>query len=374
MKRYKELYITEILICIIYVLLKFVIVNRYLFLNSYFDAIYFFIIFIYFYFKYGIARDKNYYTKISVRYIIIFLLSYVLIIYGAGLFFGFVNSIYDNSLKGILINTLPVIVSIIFRELVRFIVCYNSKKNIKPIIFLTIIYICFDLFNGVFTSSISSFYNLFQFMCLTVLPSVAKHMLLSYISYKINFIPALVYSLPMEVVPFILPFYPDLGNYLTAVIAILLPFLIYIFLKKMFSYEEKEMAPLNRLLIKVLSMILTMFLIFIVALISGIFKYKMIAIGSDSMNPIYYRGDAIIYEKNTDIKKGDILVFEYNNSIITHRVINIIEEDGTKYFQTKGDNNDNPDLNLTPAEDVLGKVRFIVKYIGFPTIWFSERS
>ncbi len=211
-------------------------------------------------------------------------------------------------------------------------------------------------------------------MCLTVLPSVAKHMLLSYISYKINFIPALVYSLPMEVVPFILPFYPDLGNYLTAVIAILLPFLIYIFLKKMFSYEEKEMAPLNRLLIKVLSMILTMFLIFIVALISGIFKYKMIAIGSDSMNPIYYRGDAIIYEKDTDIKKGDILVFEYNNSIITHRVINIIEEDGTKYFQTKGDNNDNPDLNLTPAEDVLGKVRFIVKYIGFPTIWFSERS
>ena len=145
-------------------------------------------------------------------------------------------------------------------------------------------------------------------------------------------------------------------------------------MKKMFSYEEKEMAPLNRLLIKVLSMILTMFLIFIVALISGIFKYKMIAIGSDSMNPIYYRGDAIIYEKDTDIKKGDILVFEYNNSIITHRVINIIEEDGTKYFQTKGDNNDNPDLNLTSAEDVLGKVRFIVKYIGFPTIWFSERS
>ncbi len=79
MKRYKELYITEILICIIYVLLKFVIVNCYLFLNSYFDAIYFFIIFIYFYFKYEIARDKNYYTKISVRYIIIFLLSYVLI-------------------------------------------------------------------------------------------------------------------------------------------------------------------------------------------------------------------------------------------------------------------------------------------------------
>ena len=72
------------------------------------------------------------------------------------------------------------------------------------------------------------------------------------------------------------------------------------------------MAPLNLLLIKVLSMVLTMFLIFVVALISGVFKYKMIAIGSDSMNPIYYRGDAIIYEKDTDIQKGDILVFEYD--------------------------------------------------------------
>ena len=373
MEKYKNLYITEVLILLIYIVLKLLCMNQPFFLQ-YFDAIYFCLIFIYFYFKYGIARDKNYYTKISVRYIIIFLLLYVLIIYGLGLFMGFTKSIYDNSLALILKNALPITILVIFRELTRFIVAYNSKKNMKPIILLTIIYILFDFFNGFVSSSFNSFYNIFQFVCLTILPSISKHMLLSYLTYKINCFPSLIYSLPMEVLIYVLPFFPNLGDYLTAVISLFLPFCIYLFIKKLLSYDEKEVLKIHGLFIKVFMIITITFLIIIIILVSGIFKYKMIAIASDSMNPIYYRGDAIIYEKVSidELQKNDILVFEYNNSVVTHRIINIIEENGQKYFQTKGDNNSKADLNLVSMDDVLGKVKYIVKYIGFPTVWFNE--
>ena len=373
MEKYKNLYITEVLILLIYIVLKLLCINQPFFLQ-YFDAIYFCLIFIYFYFKYGIARDKNYYTKISVRYIIIFLLLYVLIIYGLVLFMGFTKTIYDNSLVGILKNALPITILVIFRELTRFIVAYNSKKNMKPIILLTIIYILFDCFSGFVSSSFNSFYNIFQLVCLTILPSISKHMLLSYLTYKINCFPSLVYSLPMEVLIYVLPFFPNLGDYLTAVISLFLPFCIYLFIKKLLSYDEKEVLKIHGLFIKIFMIITITFLIIIIILVSGIFKYKMIAIASDSMNPIYYRGDAIIYEKVSldELQKNDILVFEYNNSVVTHRIINIIEENGQKYFQTKGDNNSKADLNLVSMNDVLGKVKYIVKYIGFPTVWFNE--
>lgn len=374
MEKNKNLYITEVLILLIYIVLKLLCMNQPFFLQ-YFDAIYFCLIFIYFYFKYGIARDKNYYTKISVRYVIIFLLLYVLIIYGLGLFMGFTKTIYDNSLVGILKNALPITILVIFRELTRFIVAYNSKKNMKPIILLTIIYILFDFFNGFVSSSFNSFYNIFQFVCLIILPSISKHMLLSYLTYKINYFPSLIYSLPMEVLIYVLPFFPNLGDYLTAVTLLFLPFCIYLFIKKLLSYDEKEVLKIHGLFIKIFMIITITFLIIIIILVSGIFKYKMIAIASDSMNPVYYRGDAIIYEKVSidELQKNDILVFEYNNSVVTHRIINIIEEDGQKYFQTKGDNNEQADMNLVSIEDVLGKVKYIVKYIGFPTVWFNEK-
>ena len=105
-----------------------------------------------------------------------------------------------------------------------------------------------------------------------------------------------------------------------------------------------------------------------------IFTYKMIAIGSDSMNPVYYRGDAVIYKEVqiNKIKEKDILVFKYNGTIITHRVKNIIQKDNKIFFQTKGDNNKTVDSVLIESDDVLGTVQYIVKYIGYPTIWMQE--
>ena len=76
-KKYKDLYIIEILILVVYLFGKFLIINNYFFLLFYFYLIFYLLLFVFLYFKYGIARDNNYLTKISVRYVIISLLSYI---------------------------------------------------------------------------------------------------------------------------------------------------------------------------------------------------------------------------------------------------------------------------------------------------------
>lgn len=374
-KKYRDLYITEVFIIVLYLMLKILVMNHYFFLLQYFDLIFYLFLFIYFYFKYGIPREKNYLTRISVRYIIIALLAYVLVIYGLGLFTGFTKSIYNYSFMGIIKNIFPIVVAVFFKEIIRYIVAYNSKKDVKPIIFLTVIYIIFDILNGSFGISFTSFYQVFHFVCLTVLPSLAKQALISYITYNVNLIPSFIYALTFEVAPFILPIYPDLGDYLNAVISLLLPFIVFMTIKKMVNYNEKTVIKVRGYFVKLMVIPVTLFLCVIILLVSGLFNYKMIAIGSDSMNPTYYRGDAVIYEKvkPDDINRGDILVFEYNHSVVTHRVINITEENGYLLFQTKGDNNEQADLELTGEEAVLGKVKYIVKYVGYPTIWINEK-
>ena len=43
------------------------------------------------------------------------------------------------------------------------------------------------------------------------------------------------------------------------------------------------------------------------------------------------------------------------------------------FFFIIGDNNETVDANLVDEENVLGTVKYIVKYIGYPTVWLNER-
>ena len=114
----------------------------------------------------------------------------------------------------------------------------------------------------------------------------------------------------------------------------------------------------------------------IILLVSGIFKYQIVAIASNSMKPIYEKGDAVIIEKKNPnkIKEQDILVFKKNNTYITHRVIEIIKNENNYNFITKGDNNKELDKYKVPENEVIGTVKYIIKYLGFPTIWLNEQK
>lgn len=88
---------------------------------------------------------------------------------------------------------------------------------------------------------------------------------------------------------------------------------------------------------------------------------------TDSMAPEIMSGDIIICQQTDpeSIVVGDDISFfdpaGNGTSIVTHRVIEIVEEDGQKYFRTKGINNNTEDRVLVPMDKLVGKyidVRF----------------
>ena len=84
---------------------------------------------------------------------------------------------------------------------------------------------------------------------------------------------------------------------------------------------------------------------------------------SDSMDPDIKEGD-LIFTKHTnpeDIRVGDVISFYAEEddfaTIWTHQVIEVIDENGTLKFRTKGTNkyNTTPDSKLRTADKVIGK-------------------
>jgi len=91
--------------------------------------------------------------------------------------------------------------------------------------------------------------------------------------------------------------------------------------------------------------------------VPNIFGYKPFIVLSGSMETEIKVGDLII-TKMTDpktLEKDDVIAFrDHENTVTTHRIIDIIDKDGKKYFVTKGDNNDSQDENLVEYTDVEG--------------------
>lgn len=93
---------------------------------------------------------------------------------------------------------------------------------------------------------------------------------------------------------------------------------------------------------------------------------------SESMVPTMLVGDAIIMQKvhTEDIKIGDIIAFypkDGAKTSVSHRVIEIYNDNGKLSFQTKGDNVEHKDPFIVDSKNVIGKAVFKIPYIGYLT-------
>ena len=100
-----------------------------------------------------------------------------------------------------------------------------------------------------------------------------------------------------------------------------------------------------------------------------LFGYKSFTIASGSMMPTLDIGDVIISKKvsEKDLREGDIITFmegEGHVYNVTHRIAEIVKEEGKTLYRTKGDNNNTNDDELVKYENIVGKYQFKISKIG----------
>ena len=91
---------------------------------------------------------------------------------------------------------------------------------------------------------------------------------------------------------------------------------------------------------------------------------------TDSMSPEILSGDLVICQTAdpASIKEGDVISFfdpEGNGqSVVTHRVLEVLDENGELSFVTKGDANNTQDELPVPAEKLVGIYKTRLQGVG----------
>ncbi|MCD6483060.1 MAG: signal peptidase I [Candidatus Aenigmarchaeota archaeon] len=138
--------------------------------------------------------------------------------------------------------------------------------------------------------------------------------------------------------------------------------------------EEVEPSKIlltpRRLLAIGIAAVFTILLMFCVILptIQGSMHFLIVLSGS--MSPEINAGDIVISMRVNpeEIKVNDIITFRYKDepeNCITHRVVNVIDENGRLSFMTKGDANEDPDQRIVESSELIGKVAFVIPYLGY---------
>lgn len=326
----------------------------------------------------GRKKNKSLLTDNAIQLSIIVTMLFFLLSYLSGLILGFLKNSYSISVLSVLKNITCFSVMIISEEIIREMVAKRCNVKKLPLVILTIAYILFDLVLVFNVNSVNTNLKIFVFVCNTVLPIIARNLLCSYLAYNIGATPGIIYRLAMTLYPYILPIVPDLGYYISSVFGILVPYIIYILISKLIKDSEKiKLSPIKKNLWYI-NIPLIVMLLFIVSLVSGIFKYQIMAIGSGSMEPIIQVGDAVIFSKLKESEKmdadvGEVLVFMHNGKYITHRIVNkYVDSEGELVYQTKGDKNNDNDNFAVHKSDVVGVVKLKINYIGLPSIWVQN--
>ena len=116
-----------------------------------------------------------------------------------------------------------------------------------------------------------------------------------------------------------------------------------------------------------------LFILVTLYLASNMFRFAALAIGSKSMQGSINKGDVVILDKKDKYpKKGDVMAFQEQGKTIVHRVIQLKSRNGERVYITKGDANNGKDNWILTKDSMVGKVKFRVRWIGWPTVALSE--
>ncbi len=340
-----------------------------------------FIVLIISYLLLGMEKEKSRYNKDIILSLLIYIAIYYITTYLFGLFIGFNKNVYSSNIILILKNIVPIIILIPLSELLRYIINSKIKDNYILLGLSIFVFTLIDTTITIQASSFKNFYDTLKVIGLFILPSLSKNYLLTYLTIKVSYKPNLVYRYLMELPKYILPIVTSFGVYIESVIYISFPIIVFIIIYNDFKKREKKNIILSSKFkknTKFIYYIVTIILITIVSLTSGYFKYQAIVIATGSMTPNINKGDMVVIEKVAPkdakkLKEGEVLAFKREDKIVVHRIYKIYTSGNEIFFKTKGDHNNAPDGYLTEAKEILGTVKFNIRYIGYPTVALYEK-
>ena len=293
--------------------------------------------------------------------------------YLTGVHFGFYKSSTPLSVGSFFNNILPIAVIIISVEIIRYVLLAQNAKFVG-----VFAYVAGVLSEVLIFSTLDYLTTLNRFMDamgLYLLPAITGNILYNFLAKQYGWLPNIAYRLLMTLYSYVLPVYPQTPDAIFSFAKIVIPIFIYLFIGSLYAKGKTSRKTASKVRELVTTGIFAVIMLSVVLLISGVSRYCLIVIATPSMTGEINQGDAIVYEKydGQTITEGTVVVFTTNGkSLIVHRVVDIDQKNGTTYYTTKGDANEDVDAGAITEENLRGVVLFKVPQIGNASLWLRD--
>ncbi len=203
-----------------------------------------------------------------------------------------------------------------------------------------------------------------------LLPVVAESLLASLLALLAGPLASLCYRGILTAFWVFCPILPNLSWSIKGLIGVLVPILGMVIIWQVYTAttlhgkvkkQSRGGFPLGWIITAVAAVLIIWFSV-------GIFPVHPVLVITGSMAPTINPGDlAIVAKSNTkDFEVGEIIEFRKSEEVnIVHRVVAVNNTGGAKTYVTKGDANDEADIDPVLPDNVVGRVVFRVPKIGW---------
>ena len=295
-----------------------------------------------------------------------------------GLFCGFGKSPYSFTPQGIFINLIFVGSALVAMELSRAYII-NSFSKRHTILILALIALLFTMFGF----SPARFMGLGEPLATVTflggdgIPLLAENLLACFLAFLGGPIPAIAYRGVLEAFEWFCPILPDLSWGIKALVGTIVPAVGFLAVQSL-SSGQLRIARRERRVRGGSSIVgWTVAGIVVLALLwfsLGLLPFYPSTVAGGSMSPALNLGDMVIASKVSPdvIREGDIIEFRQGEVMVIHRVIEVQETEGSKFFITKGDANRVADMDPVSPKQVKGRVMLNVPKLGWVTLFFRS--
>ncbi len=290
-----------------------------------------------------------------------------------GLFSGFGKSPYSFTPLGIFTNLIFVGSMLIGMELSRawLINRLGRHHTFLALAWVTLLYtlLCMPLAQ---VTGLRANIESVTFLNSSFLPLLAENLLATFLAFLAGPLAAIAYRGTLQGFRWFSPILPDPTWVLKGLMGTIVPIIGLVAVQRFYSSRTRPSHARRAkggsltgwIITSVISVVIIWFAV-------GLFPVHPTLVGSGSMRPAMDVGDVVIVAQAPAdvINQGDIIQFRKEEGVtVMHRVVEIQETEGAKFFITKGDANDEPDTDPVIPENVVGKVVFTIRKIGWVAI------
>ena len=308
----------------------------------------------------------------KIVYVITFLILFTSLYYLLVIFFGYKYSAYNHSIFGMIRNIYSFVSILISYEMIRGSLISREKNSIdRACIYIAMSCIFLDIGRLVRIPEIGLS---FSYILGDIAPILIAQYFLNYLVRHCGLTTTILWQLIPNIIIYITPIFPDLDWFYKFLYGLASPLITFVFLY--YTYINKELVKdvkVGRKKKPFTGIITMVILFFMLGFFTGMFQIQPKVIISNSMNPVFYRGDMIIVKEKADYDIGSIIVYNHDNKKVVHRIVErVIDSRGIPCYITKGDNNKEVDGWYVYTDDIEAVYMFSIPKIGYLTILIQE--